>query len=226
MDNSFSSIHPELVCEWSDKNAPLTPEQITYGSKKLYWWKGSCGHEWKASAKSRSSGEKCPYCAGMRVLPGFNDLASKRPELVKEWSSKNKLKPTEVHWSSHKKAIWRDKYLPLKGMTQLTRTISKVQKQINPKLRIDGIVLTLVAENTNLAKTTEQTIRDYYGSRIKVFDSHIPMAIKCAEISVVGKSIYTYDGNSKVARAYESFTKEVIELGEKQRIKNEASLSR
>ena len=117
-------------------------------------------------------------------------------------------------------------YLPLKGMTQLTKTINKVQKQINPKLRIDGIVLTLVAENTNLAKTTEQTIRDYYGSRIKVFDSHIPMAIKCAEISVVGKSIYTYDGNSKVARAYESFTKEVIELGEKQRIKNEASLSR
>ena len=53
-------------------------------------------------------------------------------------------------------------YLPLKGMTQLTKTINKVQRQINPKLRIDGIVLTLVAENTNLAKTTEQTIRDYY----------------------------------------------------------------
>ena len=81
MDNSFASVHPELVCEWSDKNAPLTPAQITYGSKKLYWWKGSCGHEWRASAKSRSSGEKCPYCAGMRVLPGYNDLASKQPEL-------------------------------------------------------------------------------------------------------------------------------------------------
>ena len=117
-------------------------------------------------------------------------------------------------------------YLPLKGMTQLTRTIGKVQKQINPKLKIDGIVLTLVAENTNLAKTTEQTIREYYGSKIKVFDSRIPMAIKCAEISVVGKSIYAYDGGSKVAKAYESFTKEVIELGERQRIKNEASLSR
>ena len=117
-------------------------------------------------------------------------------------------------------------YLPLKGMTQLTKTIGKVQKQLNPKLRIDGIVLTLVAENTNLAKTTEQTIREYYGSRIKVFVSHIPMAVKCAEISVVGKSIYTYDGNSKVAKAYESFTKEVIEIGEKQRVKNETSLSR
>ena len=117
-------------------------------------------------------------------------------------------------------------YLPLKGMTQLTKTIGKVQKQLNPKLRIDGIVLTLVAENTNLAKTTEQTIREYYGSRIKVFESHIPMAVKCAEISVVGKSIYTYDGNSKVAKAYDSFTKEVIEIGEKRRVKNETSLSR
>ncbi len=117
-------------------------------------------------------------------------------------------------------------YLPLKGMTQLTKTIGKVQKQINPHLKIDGIVLTLVAENTNLAKTTEQTIRDYYGSKIKVFDSHIPMAVKCAEISVVGKSIYEYDANSKVAKAYENFTKEVIELGEKQRIKNEAAIGR
>lgn len=117
-------------------------------------------------------------------------------------------------------------YLPLKGMTQLTKTINKVQRQLNPKLKIEGILLTLVAENTNLAKTTEQTIRDFYGSRIKVFDTHIPMAIKCAEISVVGKSIYSYDGNSKVAKAYESFTKEVISHGERERIKNEPSLSR
>ena len=117
-------------------------------------------------------------------------------------------------------------YLPLKGMTQLTKTINKVQRQLNPRLKIEGILLTLVAENTNLAKTTEQTIRDFYGSRIRVFETHIPMAIKCAEISVVGKSIYSYDGNSKVAKAYENFTREVIDLGERQRIKNEPSLSR
>ena len=117
-------------------------------------------------------------------------------------------------------------YLPLKGMTQLTKTRNKVQRQLNPRLKIEGILLTLVAENTNLAKTTEQTIRDFYGSRIRVFETHIPMAIKCAEISVVGKSIYSYDGNSKVAKAYENFTREVIDLGERQRIKNEPSLSR
>lgn len=117
-------------------------------------------------------------------------------------------------------------YLPLKGMTQLTKTISKVQCKINPKLKIDGIVLTLVSERTNLAKTTEQTIKEYYGNKLRIFDTKIPMAIKCAEISVVGKSIYEYDGNSKVAKAYENFTKEVLELDEIKRTKNEASLSR
>lgn len=117
-------------------------------------------------------------------------------------------------------------YLPLKGMTQLTKTIGKVRRQINPKLNIDGIVLTLVAENTNLARTTEDTLRETYGNVIKVYETHIPMAIKAAEISTVGKSIYAYDKNSKVAKAYENFTKEVLKDGEKQRIQNESSLSR
>ena len=79
MENSFAAVHPELVCEWSDKNAPLTPDDITYGSKKLYWWKGPCGHEWTASPKSRSAGEKCPICAGSRVVAGINDLKTLRP---------------------------------------------------------------------------------------------------------------------------------------------------
>ena len=115
-------------------------------------------------------------------------------------------------------------YLPLKGMTQLTKTIGKVRKQINPKLKIDGVVLTLVAENTNLAKTTETTLREAYGCAMKVYDTHIPMAIKAAEISTIGKSIYTYDKNSKVAKAYENFSKEVLADGEKQRIQNEPSV--
>lgn len=101
-------------------------------------------------------------------------------------------------------------YLPLKGMTQLTKTIGKVRHQINPNLKIEGIVLTLVAENTNLAKTTEETLREAYGNVIRVFDTHIPVAIKAAEMSISGKSIYTYDKNSKVAKAYENFTKEVL----------------
>lgn len=80
-------------------------------------------------------------------------------------------------------------YLPLKGMAQLSKTVDKVQRKVNPKFKIEGIVLTLVSEKTNLAKTTEQTIREYYGSKLKIFNTKIPMAIKCAEINIVGKSI-------------------------------------
>lgn len=107
MENSFAAVHPELVCEWSDKNAPLTPDDITYGSKKLYWWKGPCGHEWTASPKSRSAGEKCPICAGSRVVAGINDLKTLRPNIASEWSEKNILSPDEVTPGSHKKVLWK-----------------------------------------------------------------------------------------------------------------------
>ena len=104
MGKRFSDIHPELVCEWSNRNAPLQPSDITYGSNKLYWWIGRCGHEWQASPKSRHAGEGCPYCAGMRVLEGFNNLASVKPELVAEWSPDNTpLKPNGVNAWSHRK---------------------------------------------------------------------------------------------------------------------------
>ena len=88
MDNSFAAVHPELVSEWSEKNLPLTPDKITFGSNKIYWWKGQCGHEWQASAKSRSVGEKCPICSGARAVEGINDLATLRPELARQWSRK------------------------------------------------------------------------------------------------------------------------------------------
>lgn len=110
MENSFARVHPELVSEWSERNFPLTPEDITYGSKKLVWWRADCGHEWQASPKSRSAGEKCPICAGKRVAPGINDLATINPELAEEWSEKNgELKPSMVTAHSHKKVIWNGK---------------------------------------------------------------------------------------------------------------------
>ena len=107
MSNILSEVHPELVAEWSDKNLPLTPDRITYGSNKVVWWKGACGHEWQTSVKARSNGENCPICSGARVIEGINDLATLKPELADEWSSKNDpLKPTMVTTGSHKKVIW------------------------------------------------------------------------------------------------------------------------
>lgn len=110
MKKSLAETHSFLIQEWSDKNLPLTPAQITYGSNKCVWWKGACGHEWLASPKSRTSGEGCPYCAGKRVLIGYNDLASLYPDLALEWSPRNKeLSSEEVTAGSHKKVWWHGK---------------------------------------------------------------------------------------------------------------------
>lgn len=105
MSNSLASVHPELIPEWSERNLPLTPDKITFGSNKRVWWKGACGHEWETSVKARSKGEKCPICSGARVIEGINDLVTLKPLLAQEWSEKNKLKPTEVSVASHKAFI-------------------------------------------------------------------------------------------------------------------------
>lgn len=116
-------------------------------------------------------------------------------------------------------------YLPAKGMTQLVHTIGKVKRQINPNLRVDGVLLTLVDNRTHLARQTAATLRENYGSVLHIYNSQIPLAVKAAEVSAAGKSIYAYDPSSKVAGAYESFTKEVL-YGEKQRIQSKPSLAR
>ena len=85
-----------MIAEWSEKNLPLTPDSITFGSNKKVWWKGACGHEWETSVKARSNGEKCPICSGARVVAGINDLSTLKPELASEWSEENEIKPTEV----------------------------------------------------------------------------------------------------------------------------------
>ncbi|MDR0295258.1 MAG: AAA family ATPase [Prevotellaceae bacterium] len=110
-------------------------------------------------------------------------------------------------------------YLPAKGMTQLMRTIGKVRKQINPSLKVDGILLTLADMRTNLARATAETLRQQYGGMLKIYKTQIPIAVKAAEISAAGQSIYAYDKGSKVAQAYAEFTKEVLTDGERAKTK-------
>lgn len=117
-------------------------------------------------------------------------------------------------------------YLPLKGMTQLMKTIGKVQRQINPSLKVDGVLLKLADMRTNLARATADSLKQNYGRVIKVYQIVIPVAVKAAETSAAGQSIYSYDKNGAAAKAYQAFTREVVRDGEKQRNKNAASLSR
>lgn len=101
-------------------------------------------------------------------------------------------------------------FLPAKGMTQLLQTVSRVKKYINPKLNIEGILLTIVDNRTNLAKSTQEALRVNFGNRIKIYKTQIPSGIKAAETSSKGKSIYAYEPNSSVSKAYTEFTKEVL----------------
>ena len=113
----------------------------------------------------------------------------------------------------------QSQYLAAKGMTHLLKTISKVKRQINPDLKVDGALLTLVDKRTNLSKEMKVQLQENYRSLLKLFDTQIPLAIKTAESTSRGKSIFTYDKNSKVAEAYSSFAKEVVDIG-KERSKN------
>ena len=117
-------------------------------------------------------------------------------------------------------------YLPAKGMTQLLKSISLVQMHTNDKLKIEGIVMTLVDSRTNLARDVIDTIRTNYGAGIRIFNTDIPIAVKTAEASGVGKSIYAYDPGGKTSMAYDNLTKEVILSGERQKDRIQSSKAR
>ena len=113
----------------------------------------------------------------------------------------------------------QDHFLAAKGMGHLLKTVSRVKRTINPNLEVGGILLTLVNKRTNLSKETIQDLKETYGRAIKLYDTQIPLAVKTAESTSRGKSIFKYDKNSKVATAYEDFAKEVLE-DDRQRQKN------
>lgn len=99
-----------LLDEWDDgRNLPLTPQTITYGSKRAAWWRCANGHTWRAVLYTRTGGARCPYCTGRRVQPGFNDLASVHPELARQWDyAKNApLVPADISAGSGRSVWWR-----------------------------------------------------------------------------------------------------------------------
>ena len=113
--------------------------------------------------------------------------------------------------------------LSTKGLDLLLRSYRKVQRCINPKLKIDGILFTMVDFRTNNDKSIVQSMRDTVGKNINVFKTVIPHSVRATESNVFCQSIFTYDKNSKIAQAYEELTKEVLEIEsrEKNRSRND-----
>lgn len=103
--------NPKLLNEWDfDKNININPNTISYGSSKKVWWLCPLGHSYKASVSHRTdlkSPTFCPICAGQQILTGYNDLATKRPDLMSEWDFKlNAVSPSELSPNSSKKMNW------------------------------------------------------------------------------------------------------------------------
>ena len=109
-------------------------------------------------------------------------------------------------------------FLSTNGLNLLLRSISKIKRQINPRLKIDGILLTMVDNRTNNAKAIISSLRSSVGENIRVFNSEIPFSVRAAECSLSGESIFSHDKNGKVAAAYEALTKEVTEIEERAKI--------
>jgi chromosome partitioning protein len=103
-------------------------------------------------------------------------------------------------------------FLSTKGLNLLLHSVSKVKRSINPGLKIDGILLTMVDSRTNNARDIIEALRTGIGQNIRVFETEIPHSVRAAECSLTGESIFSHDRNGKVAAAYEALTKEVEDI--------------
>lgn len=104
-------VNNELINEWNwEKNNELGiyPDKITLGSGKKVWWICDKGHEWAVRVVNRDKGSGCPYCAGYYIWPGYNDLATTRPDLAAEWDYERNgdLLPTQISRGYGKKVWW------------------------------------------------------------------------------------------------------------------------
>ena len=108
----MGTLYPHLVLEWdTEKNGLLTPFMFTPGSGEKVWWICNMNHRWQASIVSRTKGSKCPYCSGICVIRGKNDLATLRPDIAAEWNDEKngELKPCNLKIKSNKKVWWKCK---------------------------------------------------------------------------------------------------------------------
>lgn len=115
-------------------------------------------------------------------------------------------------------------YLAAEDMTELIGTVQSVKRQLNPKLQIGGVFLTM-ANETKFRRDVVSTVRESFGSHLPVLKTVIPATVRLAEVSTADRSIFAHEPRGKAAETYRNLTKEVLVFGEKQRSRS-ADLSR
>ena len=102
----LETLYPHLAREWSVRNYPLEPSEVTVKANRIVWWECSkCRQEWQARIADRTDGHGCPVCSGEKLVTGINDFATEYPDLATEWSYRNDELPTQV-WSKSRKNVW------------------------------------------------------------------------------------------------------------------------
>ena len=101
-------------------------------------------------------------------------------------------------------------YFSTAGLQMLFQTIHRVQRKLNPELRIEGVLVTMMDRRPLFSRDLVEKLRENYGEYIKVFDTEIPTSIRVTESSAKAKSIYAYDPDGKAAQAYDKLTGEVL----------------
>ncbi|MBQ8997903.1 MAG: zinc-ribbon domain-containing protein [Clostridium sp.] len=129
--NVLATTHPELSKEWHPiKNGDLIPDDVTYGSDKKVWWQCEKGHEWEAKITNRTNSKnlnKCPVCIGRKVVKGYNDLATLKPEIAKTWhpTKNGSLTPYDFVIGSGKDIWWICPHCNIEYMKSIKSQVSR-----------------------------------------------------------------------------------------------------
>lgn len=107
-------------------------------------------------------------------------------------------------------------FFSAKGLELLFQTYGKVRRKMNPDLKIEGVLVTMMDKRPNFTKDVAGLIRSTYGGDVKVFDSEIPMSVRAMECGAEGKSIFAHDPRGRVAEAYANLAAEVKENAERE----------
>jgi chromosome partitioning protein len=170
---------------------------------------------------------------GLLAIPSTIDLAGAEIELVSQFSRESRLAKSLESLRGEFDFIFLDcppslglltinaltaadellvpiqcEYYALEGLGQLLKNVRLVQQNVNPQLRLTGIVMTMFDSRTKLADQVVAEVRSYFGSR--VYDSIIPRSVRLAEAPGYGKPITQYDPSSRGARAYRSLADELL----------------
>jgi chromosome partitioning protein len=170
---------------------------------------------------------------GLDVIPSNKDLAGAEIELVevehREFRLKHALESIEANYDyiivdcppslglltlnalTAVKSLLvpiQCEYYALEGVTELFDTLARIRRLHNPGLMIEGLLLTMYDERTNLSAAVAADLRDFYG--LQVFQVVIPRNVRLAEAPSYGKPIISYDAHSKGAEAYSQLAREII----------------